>query len=148
MKTPSNFAENLRTLRIRRGFSQKELALLTGVHKNVIYSYERGLTKPRATSLEKLAEALCCSSRLLAGPPLDADFEDPVFTVRENGRTVYYGSNIFACSSQFFAIMASVLQLPTGSVSVDISSPAEHHRVYDIHYGDPHETQAEDEQAV
>mgnify|MGYP002869123885 CR=1 FL=1 len=48
----------IRELRKRQGKSTGWLALKTGLSKTTIYDIERGLTKPRLATLEKIAEAL------------------------------------------------------------------------------------------
>ena len=53
------FQHKLKELRIRRGFSQEELARLVGLQKAAIYKYEAGLSvNPKVKVIKKLAEAL------------------------------------------------------------------------------------------
>ena len=41
-----------------RGLSQDQLAQLSGVHKNTIWSYEHGMVNPKIDTLQKLCKAL------------------------------------------------------------------------------------------
>ncbi len=59
------FAERLRALRKQRNLSQSELAGLVGVHYNHIGRYERGESRPGATTLKRLADALGISTDYL-----------------------------------------------------------------------------------
>lgn len=52
------FADRLKKLRKKRGFSQNSLAELIGVHFTQVSRYERGETKPNAEAMTKLARAL------------------------------------------------------------------------------------------
>ena len=49
------FADNLRVLRLKKGFTQKELAELVGVDKGVMSRYESGEFKPKFEIATKLA---------------------------------------------------------------------------------------------
>ena len=50
--------EKLKDLRIRRAWTQEELATAAGIGKNTVNRLERDLTEPRPPTLRKLAEAL------------------------------------------------------------------------------------------
>ena len=53
------FGEKVRALRIQNGYSQEELAAMTGVTKRTVRNWENGGKYPRSQSLyEKLAGAL------------------------------------------------------------------------------------------
>ena len=62
------FGEKVRALRIQNGYSQEELAAMTGVTKRTVRNWENGGKYPRSQSLyEKLAGALSCSEEYLRG---------------------------------------------------------------------------------
>lgn len=52
------FAENLRKIRERRGFSQKELAEITDLSQPAISKFESGATNPNKRTIKILANAL------------------------------------------------------------------------------------------
>ena len=52
--------ENIRSLRLRAGMNQSELARAIGVSKSLISQYESDMTAPRMGNVEKLAAALRC----------------------------------------------------------------------------------------
>ncbi len=52
------FAENLRALRTRAGFSQERLAFACNLHRTEISLLERGAREPRLSTLVRLAEGL------------------------------------------------------------------------------------------
>jgi len=74
------FSGRLRDLRKKKKLSQTELAERVGVHYNHIGRYERGLSRPSADTLKKLADILGVSSDfLLEGSTEEAakaSFED------------------------------------------------------------------------
>ncbi|AXR66825.1 helix-turn-helix domain-containing protein [Leptospira mayottensis] len=74
------FPERFRNLRLQKNLSQEDLGKLVGIHANHLGRYERGLSKPSAETLQKLAEALGVSSDFLMGGNADdfakAKFED------------------------------------------------------------------------
>ena len=53
-------AWNVRRLRIARGISQDDLALIAGVERAYVGYLERGKRNPTVDTLEKLSEALVC----------------------------------------------------------------------------------------
>lgn len=59
------FPERFRKLRSAKNLSQEELGRLVGVHANHLGRYERGLSKPSADTLQRIAEALGVSSDYL-----------------------------------------------------------------------------------
>ncbi|EMI72184.1 helix-turn-helix domain-containing protein [Leptospira noguchii] len=74
------FPERFRNLRLQKNLSQEDLGKIVGIHANHLGRYERGLSKPSAETLQKLAEALGVSSDfLISGTSEDfakAKFED------------------------------------------------------------------------
>lgn len=56
--SPGGFADRLRQLRIQQNLSQVELAERAGISSIHISRYERGLSKPAAEKLQRLAEVL------------------------------------------------------------------------------------------
>jgi transcriptional regulator with XRE-family HTH domain len=52
------FAERLKQLRQQKKLSQTELAEIVGLHYNHIGRYERGVSRPAADALKRLADAL------------------------------------------------------------------------------------------
>ena len=53
-----DFAERLKQLRKKKGFSQAQLAKKVEVHFTQISRYERGETKPNAQAMTKMAKVL------------------------------------------------------------------------------------------
>lgn len=51
----------LRDVRIARGFSQKQLAFLANVSRQILSDYERGVSFPSVAVANRLACALLCS---------------------------------------------------------------------------------------
>lgn len=52
----SKFSENLKKLRLEKGYSQATLAEMIGVSQNAIYNWENGKREPRTDQREKLAQ--------------------------------------------------------------------------------------------
>lgn len=52
------FAENLREIRERRGFSQNELAEMTDLTQGAISKFESGRTNPNTRTIKIIANAL------------------------------------------------------------------------------------------
>lgn len=52
------FAENLKTIRTAKGYTQEELAIKVKVVRQTISKWEKGMSVPDADILSKLAEAL------------------------------------------------------------------------------------------
>jgi transcriptional regulator with XRE-family HTH domain len=50
----------LKTIRERRGISQKQLSRRTGIYYTRICTYERGVVQVRPATAKKLAKALKC----------------------------------------------------------------------------------------
>ena len=55
---PMKFAETLRELRLKRGFSQAEVAKLAEVHRNYYGEVERGLRNVSLENILRIAKAL------------------------------------------------------------------------------------------
>lgn len=53
-----SFAQRLKELRKKKGFSQAKIAELINVHFTQLSRYERGDTKPNAVAMAKLAKVL------------------------------------------------------------------------------------------
>jgi transcriptional regulator with XRE-family HTH domain len=68
MKTKANiFSDNLIRIRTLKGFSQNELAKLTGISPRMIAHYERHVSYPSIDKIELLAKALRVSIGELLG---------------------------------------------------------------------------------
>lgn len=59
------FGQRLSALRQERGFTQEELAKVSGISKAAIGRWEMGANLPGAESVCKLADALNCSADVL-----------------------------------------------------------------------------------
>jgi transcriptional regulator with XRE-family HTH domain len=74
------FAVRIKKLRVNKGYSQKDIAEIIGVNYINYGRYERGLSRPSADTLTKLADAFGISiGYLLEGEQTDAavaDFKD------------------------------------------------------------------------
>jgi transcriptional regulator with XRE-family HTH domain len=57
-KESVGFSSNLRYYRQLRGWSVPQLALKSGLHRTTVFRYERGLIRPIAMSVQRLARAL------------------------------------------------------------------------------------------
>jgi transcriptional regulator with XRE-family HTH domain len=55
------FGEKVKQARLSQNLSQTELAAKTGISERSLYTYEQANTIPRASNLEKLADALLVS---------------------------------------------------------------------------------------
>lgn len=76
----TDFAQRLRELRRQKNLSQAQLAKLAGVHSTHISRYERGLSRPTADTLKRVADGLGISGDYLMEGAADqaakARFED------------------------------------------------------------------------
>jgi transcriptional regulator with XRE-family HTH domain len=74
------FSERLRELRTQRKLSQTELGQMVDLHYTHIGRYERGISRPSADTLKRLADALGVSADYLMDGATDAaakaHFED------------------------------------------------------------------------
>lgn len=59
--------ENVRTRRLKAGYSQEEFSNKAGLHRTYISQLEQGLRNPTYVTIEKIAEALKCSVEELLG---------------------------------------------------------------------------------
>jgi len=79
-RLPNGLAERLRELRKQKGLSQTELGERVGVHYTHIGRYERGVSRPAADTLKRLADALGVSGDYLLEGAVEeaarARFED------------------------------------------------------------------------
>jgi transcriptional regulator with XRE-family HTH domain len=77
---PNGFAERLRELRKQKGLSQTELGERVEIHYTHIGRYERGVSRPAADTLKRLADALGVSGDYLLEGAVEeaarARFED------------------------------------------------------------------------
>ena len=64
--------ENIRRIRISRGYTQKQLGDLVGVSEAYIRAYEKGRRNPKPKSLQKIAEALCINPEVLKNSEFDS----------------------------------------------------------------------------
>lgn len=55
------FAQKLRKLLYRRGMTQKDLSLVTGISEHTISKYRRAQGKPSVGNIIKISKALDCS---------------------------------------------------------------------------------------
>ena len=80
MPSPDGFAERLRELRKQKGLSQAELGERVGIHYTHVGRYERGVSRPAADTLKRLADALGVSGDYLLEGTVEeaarARFED------------------------------------------------------------------------
>ena len=51
-----NFSKNLRTLRISKKMTQKQLAVLLNIDQRTVSAWEKGICEPSFISLAKLCE--------------------------------------------------------------------------------------------
>lgn len=63
----SSFAENLKKVRIDKGWNQGQLAQAIGVSQTAISQFEKGLRFPTPANINKFAEILGVSSDYLLG---------------------------------------------------------------------------------
>jgi len=52
------FGDNLRQLRLKKGYTQAELATLLNIDRTTLTKYERGLTEPDFLRLKLICEIL------------------------------------------------------------------------------------------
>lgn len=67
MSKPSAFSVVIREIRKQRGLSQEELAELLDISVEAISKLERGVTKPRLGTIEKLSQRLKIPMNKLVG---------------------------------------------------------------------------------
>lgn len=80
------FADNLRSMRKSRGWTQVDLGIKTGINPKTLSSYEGGRTEPSLGEVVKLCDAFGCSISHLTGTkerdPGDISVEDIMFKLR------------------------------------------------------------------
>ena len=81
---PRFLADNIRSLRKRRNWSQEELARHVGLNRGNIASYEKGTAEPKICNLLKIAHLFGVSLLDLLG----RDLKDVEFSPSSNGQTL------------------------------------------------------------
>lgn len=77
----TEFKDSLKSMRKRRGYTQVELAELSGVSSQIISNFERAYTEPNQTQLSALAKGLNCKiSDLIEVDDIDVDYEKIMFS--------------------------------------------------------------------
>lgn len=61
------FAENIRTMRKQRGWTQVDLGIKTGINPKTLSSYEQGRTEPSLGEVSKICSVFDCSIAYLTG---------------------------------------------------------------------------------
>ncbi len=88
-------AENIKRIRKKRGFTQKELGNLCGINEANIRKYENNRQNPKIETLQKIANALEVNvTELLDLPQLQENFEDTLFYSMDMGSEGQDISNI------------------------------------------------------
>lgn len=81
------FNENLKEARLKKGYSQKEVAENIGVAKSTYSLYESGNREPNVETIKKMADFLCISADSLLGidepTTLAAHFDGTEYTESE-----------------------------------------------------------------
>lgn len=80
MKFDEHFPKRLLNFRSKFGYTQSELAKLTGVAQRTIASYEIGESTPRMKALVRLANALQVSPEWLSQGVADCESDSPTIT--------------------------------------------------------------------
>ncbi|WP_426239423.1 helix-turn-helix domain-containing protein [Pararhizobium sp. DWP1-1-3] len=68
MNAQQVIALNIRRLRVAKGISQDDLALMAGVERSYVGHLERGSKNPTVKTLEKISVALSCEISDLFAP--------------------------------------------------------------------------------
>lgn len=63
----SNLSDKIKTIRISKGMTQKQLADILNVSQNAIYNWENGKREIKIETLQKIADALGCGLVALMG---------------------------------------------------------------------------------
>lgn len=74
-----NFGDNLKSLRVKKGLTKSELAVLSGISNVQINRYENNTAKPSDLVLNKLSKALDVSFEELAGINIKTEFDTERF---------------------------------------------------------------------
>ena len=61
------FAQRLKKLRVENGLKQRELALKAGLSREMVYRWEKGLSRPSKRLLKKVASVLNTTMEYLMG---------------------------------------------------------------------------------
>lgn len=69
MEIVAQLAQNVRRLRLAKGWSQEELAAQAGLHRTFISQIERMVKTPTIESVDKLAKGLGVRPGALLDPP-------------------------------------------------------------------------------
>lgn len=82
-------AETIKALRLKSGFTQQQLADLTGLALGTIAQYERGLRSPKTEQMQKLAEAFGCTIDAIINEEQDTSrfYLEKIY--RQLGYTIY-----------------------------------------------------------
>lgn len=75
----NNFSQNMKSERIKKGFTQKNLASLVGVTKQTILNYENQKTIPTSSVMESIAVALDVPLEALIGDNVENQRRVKVF---------------------------------------------------------------------
>lgn len=78
----NSVGERIKKIREIRGFSQKQLGELTGIHEVLIRRYEYGDRNPKTPQLQKIADALDVHINALKEPQI-ISYEDLMFSLFE-----------------------------------------------------------------
>jgi transcriptional regulator with XRE-family HTH domain len=73
MNYSKRLGENMRKLRVRRGWSQEHLAEVSGLHRTYISGVERGVRNPTLSIIVQIAAALKVTPAVLLSEKTDAD---------------------------------------------------------------------------
>jgi transcriptional regulator with XRE-family HTH domain len=119
-----NFAERLKLTMDEKNMSQTELSALTGIGKSSISQYLSGKNEPNQKRIEKIANALGCSTAYLNGITACSDATD-----NPNGLKnvpVAEAAKRLGKSEQFIRVGLQKQILPFG-VAVQLSSKFSYH---------------------
>lgn len=88
MNAQQLIALNIRRLRVAKGISQDDLALIAGVERSYTGHLERGSKNPTVKTLEKIASALSCDiSELFTPLPLGTTTINPLKSGRKSPKS-------------------------------------------------------------
>lgn len=68
--------DNIRSIRLKRGFTQAQLGDLVNVSEKTVSSWEINRTEPKMGKIEQLAEALGCRKSDLIGESMNLSHEE------------------------------------------------------------------------
>ena len=84
MENTNTFPSILRSLRIKKGYTQQQLAKYARVSQTAIYQWEKGIRKPKIRQLEKLAYVLDISIK-----DLDPELKSYELSIEDANRMYY-----------------------------------------------------------